>query len=283
MSAPKPNTLPLPTEEPAKAAPASSRGERWFDWGVYGGINYLGTFFLTVPVADWIQHGGGKALYERAGESLVKLGVNARYARQALHATALMFGGTLMLAPVWAFEKFHTPIVNWINEKYGTVQDRAARPQDAPEQTWGSLLMGRISAWTAVFASFAATAKLFPQTRQAFEHEYAKNLLCKPFGHPTHIDGVETKAYRIGKIAALDTFATAAATILLYMSSRFFARRREQRAQDKADNPAPAPESADAGLALQQRAPGDRPTSRLSEKPQHAGTLQPATLATQIS
>ncbi len=66
----------------------------------------------------------------------------------------------------------------------------------------------------------------------AFNDAFAEHVVCKPFGKSTHVNvnGImeETKAFRYGKIAALDVFATTAAATLLYIGSRIFADRQSK-------------------------------------------------------
>lgn len=128
--------------------------------------------------------------------------------------------------------------MEWLNQHAPQSQDPVSRETviESPKQTWGSLLLGRLTAWGAVFVSFKLAGSLtsflgHPNAMANFESWFAKDVVCKPMGKPTHIHGVETKLYRYGKIAALDIFATAAASSILLAGSRFFAKQTPEAEQ----------------------------------------------------
>ena len=80
-------------------------------------------------------------------------------------------------------------------------------------------------------SSFSAVALLFGKnTFSAFKDKFATHIVCKPLGKPTHFPGMaktvenETRLFRYGRIAAIDVFATAAASTILYIGSHFFAK-----------------------------------------------------------
>ncbi|NBX04215.1 MAG: hypothetical protein EBR02_09215 [Alphaproteobacteria bacterium] len=69
-----------------------------------------------------------------------------------------------------------------------------------------------------------AVALLGKEKFAKFEEDFAKKVVCKPLKLPTHLpNGVETKAFRYGRLTAMDIFATAASASILYIASRFFA------------------------------------------------------------
>lgn len=97
-----------------------------------------------------------------------------------------------------------------------------------------SLIKSRVAAYATVFVSLQGAVKIFGDDRfKKFEEDFAEHVVCRPLNLPTHTPGLprsaatETRAFRYGKIGALDVFATAAATILLYAGSRFFAKKNE--------------------------------------------------------
>ena len=107
--------------------------------------------------------------------------------------------------------------------------------KEPPPQTWGSLFKGRMVAWGVVFSSFKAIGALSsalgkPHALPEFERKFADKacaILHKPTEIMTEGGMVESRASKVARIAALDSFATVAATILLYTGSRFFAKQRE--------------------------------------------------------
>lgn len=264
-----------PIAAPEAPAPArKSKGEKLFDWLVYGGVNYLGTFALTVVVADWLQtHAWGKAVCDWGKRSLMKAGINEKTADTAVTVSLLMQGGTLMLLPVHALEKRRTDIVSWLNRKFGDTTDRATIAQEVPEQTWGSLIKGRLVAWGVVFSAMFGAELIFKDNFKAFSHNTG-SWLAKQFGVAEAARNESSRAFRYGKLGALDVFATLASTAILYTSSKFFAQRREERREYLQHHPQLAPQAEhimmDAALPLR----GEVPVASLKGDRQHEGAVQ---------
>lgn len=239
---------PKPVAAEAPHAKTKSKGEKFFDRVVYGGIAGLGTFIITVPVTYFLKHQPTmKPYYEKAVDWLhTKL--PASYSRETankiLSTTALMQGGNLMLLPVGYLEKHKVQIVKGLNV---TLDDPTPADQIemAPKQTWKSLIESRGLAWLMVFGAFKAAEKYAARTLVAFEEDMG-DLACRVFRKDKMrkivetIDGVdkimerETKTYLFGKIGAWDMFATAAAVTLAYIGGHFFARKQEQKKEVRA-------------------------------------------------
>jgi len=233
----------------------SSKGDRLFDGLVDVVFNYVGTFAATLGIAHWLQHGGGKGMVDRGTKRLenwlgrVKLG---GYAGQVMTTSILMPGGSVMLIPLHYLEKHRKPIVAWFNRQLGDTTD-PAQLIEPPQQSWGSLIKGRLVAWAVVFSSLVGVTSLLGKDKvKELENGFAKNVVCKIFDKPTHqlADGfavlnggkpVETKTFQYGIIAAVDIFATAASTALLFVSSRFFAKKRDEKQQRRAASSTEAP------------------------------------------
>ena len=217
--------------EPANTAQTRklSAGEKLFDFIIYGPVNFFGTLIATVPIAWSLQHGFGKKGFDRVAEGLTKLGASKEASRSILLSTTTMMGGNLMLIPVKLAENVKVPIVRMLNRWMGDTTDPAAI-EEAPKQTWMSLLQGRIVAWTTVFVSMFAADKFFHKQFESY-NEWFGQKAAQWTKRPTHINGAETKTYGYGKLLALDIFATVAATTILYFGSRFFARSAEEKKQ----------------------------------------------------
>jgi len=219
----------------AKAAKtSSSKGERLFDWLTYGGIGFLGVFAAGIPIGYWGKYGKGAGMFHSGAKSLEKLGMSAKSAEDAMMTSVLMQPGNIALLPIKLMENNKPHLVDKFNDMLGEKSSDASVEKD-PQQTWGSLIKSRLAAWLAVYAGFRGGAMMFGGENFAkFENKFAEYIVCNPLGKPTHIPGMEkiaaneTKLFRYGKIASLDVFATAAATILLYVGSRFFAKRNDQ-------------------------------------------------------
>ncbi|MDX2095539.1 MAG: hypothetical protein SFW64_06345 [Alphaproteobacteria bacterium] len=221
-----------------------SKGERLFDWLVYGGIAGVGTFIATVPLTYLLKHtAAGGVWYQKAVSGvrgLLERGLSkptsAAAAEDAVMTTVLMMGGNAMLLPVGLAEKHKVSTVNGLNTILGDTTPTREIEQK-PKQTWGSLIKARIMAWFSVFATFTGASWAFPQTFATFKHEFAEGI-CTLFRKPVQVvkehKMVPSRTYLLGQIGALDLFATAAAASLLYVGGHFFARKQEERRQHRA-------------------------------------------------
>lgn len=199
--------------------PAMSRSEWIFNTAIYGGIAALGTFIATIPTTYWAKYGGGAKYFSGASKWLVKKGASPQTAEQIMMTTATMQGGNIMVFPVKWAEDHKVELVKGIADMLGEKVDVAAL-QAEDKQTWSSIVKARLLAWSAVFVSFKTAQDTFKEKFAAFENAFAKHVVCKPLGFSAAKDG---KAFRYGKIAAIDVFSTAAASVLLYLGSRVFA------------------------------------------------------------
>jgi hypothetical protein len=237
---------PKPVAAETAQVPTKSKGEKFFDRVVYGGIAGVGTFAATLYMANKFKNGewAGQR-YKRAVSgvtNLLKKVLPQKWAEsigtEAIQTTSLMMGGNVMLLPVWYAEKHKTKIVEGLNVAMGDPTP-PEKIEQAPKQTTLSLIQGRALAWCTVFGALVAAQSAFPKTFRTY---------CKEVGEITHkaVQGMkrqaaltgkamkETTSYRIGTIAALDIFATAAAVVLLYIGGHFFARKQEQKKEVRA-------------------------------------------------
>ena len=222
-------TPKLPVQPPAHI----THGQKLFNWGVYVGVNGVGNFLLTIPFAYWGLHGGGSKYFKRAGSEVQKLGMSPAHAKEMVEMLGTSLGGWAMLAPVYIAENYRKPAVEWLNQRFGSEEDKHTVVHQPPKQTVGSLLIGRASAMALVWGAFRTAGEFVPEQFERFQKNVATRL-CKVFNKPT-VDalGNETKAFHYGHMAALDVFATASATVLLYSISRAAAKNREVRRERK--------------------------------------------------
>jgi len=227
----------------------TSKGERLFDWMAYGGFAGVVTFLLSIPLGYWSRYSKSGIEATRWGaRHLKKVGLSRHTAEDAAVTTGLMQGGNLMVIPVKIMEDQKPQLVSKFNRYLGDTTG-ALSVEDEPKQSWTSLIKSRLLAWTTVFVSLRAAASMIGKDNfNAFEEKFSEHLVCGPLKHPTHIAGRETRLFRVGKIAAIDVFATAAAATLLYIGSRFFAQGSEKwrRGNGKPEEPEKAEEPASA-------------------------------------
>lgn len=258
-----PNNLHAEDLAPVVGKPATparkTRGDVLFDRLIYAGLNGVGTFVLTVPMAYWARYGEGRKAFESGANWISKtFRMNGKDAAAVADTMGLGLGGTAMIAPVYVAEHYRKPIVEWLNQRFGSETDKQAVVENSVPQTFGSILKGRAVAFLAVYAGFklaysnskvsqaltsfeenvgSKTASWFKQPTHdlaTFEALKAEHAVLTPSLEASLLKQSETKAFSIGKLAALDVFATAAATSILYVTSRIFAKRQAQSKQQHA-------------------------------------------------
>lgn len=215
-----------------------SKGERWFDGFTYGMVAGVGTLVVTLVTALSMKYGRGKPHYDRAVNWMERKLTGAmkpttarKFSEEFVQTTALMQGGNLMLLPVGLLEHNKVSIVSGLNTMMGDPTP-PEKVEAAPKQTWSSLIEGRFLAWTAVFVAFFGSSLIFPKSFQTFTSEFGERmhaLVGKFKDVRSSAVMKETRAYKVGQIAALDIFATAAAATLLYVGGHFFARKHEEK------------------------------------------------------
>lgn len=217
--------------EHTKKKRSPSKGEALFDLGVYGGMNYIGTFLLTIPVAYSMKSGLLKKYYDAAHGWLTQKGVSKGMAEKVLDTTVLMQGGNIMLAPIMLAEANKKDIVKGINESLGDHVDPHAI-EEAPQQDWWSLIKSRALAWGVVFVSLTTAAWAAGKDKEGVPRfdkfsEWVGQKAADIFKKPAYRAGVETRTFAYGKIAAIDAFATLAAVSMLYMGTRIFGKKAD--------------------------------------------------------
>ena len=226
-------------DERNDATPPKSKGERVFDRAVYGGLAGVVTFITTLVIADALKHGRWKNFY--AGATRWTQGKLDRFlpashnthkiAEQAVMTTSLMMGGNAMLLPIGLAEHYKVPIVSGLNTALGDATP-PEKIQQAPKQTWWSLIEGRAVAWGAVFSALTAASLAFKETFEVFPKEVGERFrqMTQWIKREPYVAGMtESRSYRYGKIAAFDAFATIAAASILYIGGHFFARKHEEK------------------------------------------------------
>jgi hypothetical protein len=235
------NTEHKQPEPLLEAKNTKSKGEKTFDRAVYVGMAGVGTFVATLGLAFMLKHGGWAGpRYQRAVEWTQRnLGrflspqTSEKVAEEAVMTTALMMGGNAMILPIGAAEHYKVPIVSGLNVMMGDKTPPEAIEQ-APKQTWRSLIEGRLVAWGVVFGALMTARFAVPNSFKLFQvevgeraHEAVQWLRGAPKLTGEAMEG--TKAFRLGKIGALDVFATAAAATILYIGGHFFARKQAEK------------------------------------------------------
>jgi hypothetical protein len=233
----------------------TSKGEKLFNILTYGGISGVSVFIGSVLVGYSAKYGKRAAKFPGKVAFLEKYHFSKQGAEHAVMTTELMHPGNAAVLPIKLIEDHKPEIIDKLNHLLGDKSGDASINKE-PEQTWGSLIKGRLAAWAAVYTGFRVTAKIIGDTKFAeFENAFAEKA-CNLIGKNTHTNPLnkiaenETKAFRFGKIAAIDLFATIAATTLLYAGSKFFAKKNPTwKARDLPPDVKVAEENLDAALS----------------------------------
>lgn len=218
---------------------------------------------LSLKGAGWLQNKGWMKSSDNA----------ARVFGKAMLTTATFLGGFVPLPFIHHMEKNKAKIVRRLNEKHGTaadVEQGERNVADEAPQSWGSIIKGRLVSWLIVFASFAGIGDmLIPKTfggmtkdAENLSGKLAKTLHKLPEGSQEFFavtgdspaeklasersalsamganakqEKIMTRYKRTGEISAVDVFATAMSATLLYITSRFFARKSEKKAVTSKD------------------------------------------------
>lgn len=263
----------------------ASIGEKIFDWFTYFGVNGVGTFAVTVALADTLRYGKTlHAKYDKFLHGMEKLApaIPKRGHETLLMTLILMQGGNLMLLPVTVLERCKVPISNWFNNIFGDKTDRA-QIQEAPSPSFGNLLLSRMRAFGVIFMSFIGLEYVCGTQIKRFENAMGRAFSAFT-GAPEKIsqtmdvykkelgtivkdqqETIPSKSFRYGHLSALDVIATATASLLLYEGSHKMAKKAQLRKEGKLPNHA-------AHQWLDQEH-GDKATDTAIQDDQRPGTV----------
>jgi hypothetical protein len=171
----------LPVDSPeikpaAAASPAAkSKGEKWYDWIVYSGINYWFNLGISLIIADAATHGKGKKALGKAATFFGGKNDKGQHnAQVALEQLALNSGGWLLLVPMKLMEDRKRSLVHWLNDKFGVSQtapdghaltaDEIYIEQEQPKQGWLRVVGRRVLASGSTMVAGVVLDSGFPKT-----------------------------------------------------------------------------------------------------------------------
>ena len=173
----------------------------------------------------------------------------AQLTAAALANTMIISHGGNLFAPFikW-LENSREDIANSYNKKFGTQEDVDLvheRFKDVPKQNWEDVAKGRVFTWGMVFAAMLGAYATVGKNDKGKYHldvyedwfarkfagltEAGKELAHTPVSKELTELQKANKAYRFGKVLALDLYATTAGIIIWNFSSRWLAKKRTQR------------------------------------------------------
>lgn len=163
-------------EEPAVAVPAAapatapeqkmSKGERWYNWIVYSGINYWVNLAISLFIADYFRNKpSGSAWIDKRAKSIEGLFSSSKaheHSVKIMRSVATTGGGSILLVPLKLMEDRKRPLVHWLNKKLGVKQqapdghdltaDEIYIEKEQPQQGWLRVVGRRALATAAVAA-----------------------------------------------------------------------------------------------------------------------------------
>jgi hypothetical protein len=166
-----------------------------------------------------------------------------------------MWGGNLFAPALKYLENNKEKIVTRYNEKHGTPEEVAAgheRLKDVPKQTWGDVIKGRAVGFVTVVGGFLGMYYLLGKSKtptvaadgsssfkwrlDQYEEKVGRwfagitkegrRLIDIPLSTALDATQAQNKAYRFGRMLALDVFAASAALLIWNVVSRFSAKSR---------------------------------------------------------
>lgn len=202
----------------------------------------------------------------------------------------LSHGGTFFAPMVKELENNREQISNWYNQQFGTPQEVAdahARLKDTPKLDWADVGKGRAVAIASMFASMMTAYVAIGKDNQSnrywldvYEDKFArmtagitqagKEIAATPITMELTELQQANKAYRLGKVVALDIYATTASLIIWNMVSRMSAKHRddhEKLAAYQGANISIPEQKSQAPLLLSETMPGEEvPSKELHSK-----------------
>jgi hypothetical protein len=281
-------------------------GERWFDRITYGGFAGGVTFVLSVVSGYLMQHGESKAFFglskhswsdgwKNITSSLEKHGQMGKVGVHALQTVALSMGGTLMVLPITLMERSKKSIVKALNKVFGNEDDVALGNilvENQPTQSLGTMLKGRLTACLVVLGGLTGTDLALRATKRFTNEQSAPffrdaansglnaisersgSIFQKAYEHLVRTPTEKGKEFwqNVGKISALDAVATAAAAALLYVASKTYSRKHQEK---KAQHAQAASAMATTPAAATIITPVEQQETHEKEEKSHRHTITP--------
>lgn len=246
-------------------------GLKLFDVLLYPLLNNISVFALSVAATYLTARGGmknkeGKAVYGKFGEFFQKRGewlTNKFEGMGMTHGQADMskmvffsFADGSVVAPaIKVLEDRREHIAHWIDDKMGTKSDDLSVYDAEPKQTWLSVLGGRLATVSIVVPTAVALEKTRVHGKNPLTGKTeVMNLNQKLFNNPGIELGQHAKSKgwfkkfsakhdmgEIARVSIFEAFYTSVCTAGLYITSRAFARKHDEKVKSHPANTNSAP------------------------------------------
>lgn len=225
---------PQPEHQEHKASPKHRTRGLWaFDVLLYPVLNNIGVFIISVIATYLTSHGDkiggafGKWCYRR-GEWFTDKAMKAGLSHDQADMSKMVFfsfaDGTLMAPLVKMLEDRRERIAHWMDDRMGTTPDDLSVYAAEPKQSWGSVLLGRLTTSAIVVPTALALDKtglnntLFKEPGKRWGAQFVKSY-----------PGIAATFPRIDfsglfKVGVFEAFYTSVCTGGLYFFSRLFAK-----------------------------------------------------------
>jgi hypothetical protein len=243
-------------------------GLRMFDFLLYPVFTNVGVFGVSVAATYLTTRGGdrnasGQLIYGKAGQFFQQRGdwmINKFKSLGMTHSQADMgkmvffsfLDGSLLAPFVKMFEDRRETIARSIDDRLGTTPEDLSVYAAEPKQTWLSVLGGRFATAAIVVPTAVALDKtglndrLFNRPGERMGEWLAKKPGVKKF-----FGSLDVK--ELSRIGFFEAFYTSVCTAGLYVSSRFLARRGENKREAQEEQNAAAEHAAKDHALLQAR------------------------------
>lgn len=231
-------------QQPAKRD--RTQGEKAFDGMVYGGINWVVNTVLSAVLSFKVVKSD---IGKKAMDSLDRVfaGIRNRphipgkpgiLADMMINVGTLFTGGTLLLAPIHYLESKKSSIVRWLDTKFANnnkspeqIAQMHQQMDDIPKQTARSLLEGRFVVLGLGLGLGITAGKQMNQAGEVMGKAVTNTLTseAKPHWGPFKRQSI----HDVSRLLMVDLIIGAFTTMVFYVSSRVFAKRIEQRKEDK--------------------------------------------------
>jgi hypothetical protein len=240
-------------------------GLKLFDFLLYPVFTNIGVFGVSVAATYLTTRGGdrnaaGQLIYGKTGQFFQKRGewlINKFKSAGMTHSQADMgkmvffsfLDGSLLAPFVKMFEDRREKIAKSIDDQLGTTPEDLSVYKAEPKQTWLSVLGGRFATAAIVVPTAVALDKtglnerLFNKPGERMGEWLAKKPGVKKF-----FGTLDVK--ELSRIAFFEAFYTSVCTAGLYFSSRFIAKRGDDKNQEAKADQAKASEHLAAAPAV---------------------------------
>lgn len=209
-----------------------------YDFPVFGGVAWFGVALLSALSAHEARYGVSKyftwlrslnkAVYSGVRSSLGKT-ILKNASEETLHGYAsgttmfvtLGMGGNALAAPIKWMEDNRQKNAARIDNLLGTTPPDPELIENEPEQTWGSVVKGRLISWGLSYLAFIVMGPKLVGVMNDSCTKFVTDIWTKNL-FPKH--SAET-VRRWADIAAFDFLFTAITATTTYLFSRYFAKK----------------------------------------------------------